>query len=292
MALGTDQITTTTGANFIPEIWSQRVKKAVEENLVMAARVLRFDADVANKGDIVHVPDVSNLTANTKSANTQVTLNATTESKTDITIDKHYEASFLVEDIVKTQSQYNLMSLYTDKAGYAIAHQMDADLIALYSGLSQVVGNGTSAMTALKIVNGVRYLDSANAPLTDRHLVISPYAKKDMLQISNFIQSQAAGYSLGNTPRSPILNGTIGELYGIEVSMSTQVTDETGTTSNSGSQNLLFHRDVYALAVQNQPRAQSEYILEYLGNLTVVDILYGVKEFRDTFGVVVQSDNA
>ena len=293
MPLGTSQITVTSGANFIPEIWSQTIKKAVEESLVMAARVLRLDADVREKGDTIHVPDLSNLTANDKSANTEVTLQVTTEGVTNVSINKHKEASFVVEDIVKVQSQYDLMRLYTQKAGYAIAEQIDSDLHALYSGLSQSVEPGSTAMTELKIVTGVQYLDLANAPNTDRHLIISPYAKKDMLQIANFVQALTAGYGMGGAPRSPILTGTIGELYGIEVAMSTQVVNLASTlTTVDGMQNLMFHREAFVLAQQTSPRVQSQYILEHLGWLTVVDVLYGVLKYRDTFGVVVHSKDS
>jgi N4-gp56 family major capsid protein len=290
MPLGTNQMTITTGANFIPEIWSQMIKRAVEENLVMAARVQRFDADVSQKGDTIHVPDLSNLTTNAKSANTQVTLQSPTENKTDILIDQHHEASFVVEDILKIQSAYELMRMYTDKAGYAVAHKVDTDLIGLYSSLSQIVGNGATALTEATLASGVALLDIANSPMTNRHLVIHPTAKKDLIQIANFVQAQTAGYSMGNNPRSPLLSGSFGELYGIEVSVSTQIVDLSSTdTAVDGLQNLLFHKEAFSLAMQATPRVQSDYILEYIGWLTVVDVLYGFKLFRDLFGVVVRS---
>lgn len=290
MPLGTNNMTTTTGANFIPEVWSQMIKRAVEENLVMASRVLRFDADVSRKGDIIHVPDLSNLTANDKSANTQITLNAPSESVTDITINKHKECSFNLEDILNAQSQYELMKMYADKAGYALAEKIDSDLIALYSGLSQIVGTGAAALTEATLASGVALLDIANAPLTDRHLVIHPTAKKDLIQIANFVQAQTAGYSMGNNPRSPILTGSFGELYGIEVAVTTQIVDLSSTnTALDGLQNLLFHKEAFALAVQKGIRTQTQYRLEYLSDLFVADVLYGVLEFRDAFGVNVIS---
>ena len=61
MALGTDQMTTTTGDKFIPEVWSAEVLRAAESALVMAPLVKRFDTLVANRGDTIHVPNLSNL---------------------------------------------------------------------------------------------------------------------------------------------------------------------------------------------------------------------------------------
>ena len=116
MALGTDQMTITTGTIFIPEVWALEVLRATEEALVAAPLVKRYDSLVQNKGDTIHIPELSNLTANDKAANTQVTLQAPAETETTISIDKHKETSFLVEDILKVQSNIDLMSEYTQKA--------------------------------------------------------------------------------------------------------------------------------------------------------------------------------
>jgi hypothetical protein len=53
-------------------------------------------------------------------------------------INRHFESSYLVEDRLKAQSQYNLMQEYSGKAGYAIGSKIDSDIAGLYSGLSQV----------------------------------------------------------------------------------------------------------------------------------------------------------
>ena len=109
-------MTTTTGDVFRPEIWSPEVLRATENALVMANLVKRFDSLVTGKGDVINIPNLSNLTASDKSASTQVTLQAPTETNTTISINKHKESSFLIEDILKVQSNYELMGEYTSKA--------------------------------------------------------------------------------------------------------------------------------------------------------------------------------
>ncbi len=66
---------------------------------------------MSQKGDTIHIPEISNLTANDKAANTAVTLQTVSESSQTISIDQHKETSFMVEDIVKAQSQYNLNNI-------------------------------------------------------------------------------------------------------------------------------------------------------------------------------------
>src|SRR6185369_5013934 len=98
-------ITVTTAANFIPEIWSKEVKLAVESNLTMAKLVVRdFEGDISAAGDTVHIQDISNLSVGNKAASTDVTFEAITEGQTNITIDKHKYAAFKLEDIVAVQS--------------------------------------------------------------------------------------------------------------------------------------------------------------------------------------------
>lgn len=74
MALGTLQMTITTGDVFLPEVWSRETQAATEATLVLANLTKRFDDELTDGGDLLRVPQISNLTANSKAANTQVTL--------------------------------------------------------------------------------------------------------------------------------------------------------------------------------------------------------------------------
>src|SRR3990172_9676250 len=109
-------ITTTTGAQFIPEIWSAETVRAAEAALVMAPLVRRADSQVKSRGDTLHLPNISNLTENDKTQGSEVTTQTITETQTNLSIDQWKEVSFEVEDIVKVQSQYDLRSEYTSKA--------------------------------------------------------------------------------------------------------------------------------------------------------------------------------
>ncbi len=56
MALGTNHQPTTTGAVFIPQVWSPEVLRATENALVMAPLVKRFDSLVTEKGNVINIP--------------------------------------------------------------------------------------------------------------------------------------------------------------------------------------------------------------------------------------------
>lgn len=300
MALGTLQQTITTGDVFIPEVWSRETQRATQANLVLANLVKRFDAEVADGGDTLHVPKVSNISANAKAANTQVTLNAPTEDEFTMSINRHYESSYLVEDRLKVQAKYQILNEYSPKAGYAIGAKIDSDLAGLYSGLSQTVGNSTTDITDANIVRAIQYLDDADAPQTDRYLVIKPAGLAHLRLIDKFSRWDSLGYSPtpaagaggigGQAVRRIGPNGFVGILYGaLEVYMTTNLTEESGTSDTV--HNLLFQKEAFALALQQKPRMQFQYKQEYLGNLATVDAIWGFAEYRDAFGVDFRSDD-
>jgi len=270
-------LTTTTSAEFIPEVWSKMVLKAVEDNLVLANLVTRLDADVKGRGDIIHIPNVSNLAANDKIAGSEVQLQAPTETSVTLTVNQHKESSFLVEDIADVQSQYNLMSLYTDKAGFAIAEAVDSSLAALASGFSQVQGTFNTAITTDVVLDSIQDLDDANVPQSDRHFVFRPDVKRDLLDLSTYTSKDFVS-------GGPVQSGMIGDLYGVSTYMSNNV-----LRAGSNTSNMMFHKEAMALAMQNGPRVQSENSIRDLGSIVVADALYGVIELRDTFGVLVRT---
>lgn len=290
-------ITVTTAANFIPELWSPDCRVAVESNLVMAKLVNRqFEGLIKQYGDTVHVGDISNLTATAKSAGTDVLFEAITEGKFDLTINKHYYTAFKVEDIVRIQSIVDLRAKYAEKAGYALAKQVDTDLLGLYSGLSQEVGSAGVNITDAVLREAIQYLDDADAPAGERSLVIKPSQMGVLLGLDHFVLASAVGYQAANSPITTgklsggsfdpsAVKGNFGQAYGVNIYVSSNVV--TSGSSPVSTHNMLFHKDAFALAMQEEIRTQAAYNIRSLATEVVADVLYGVGEFRDTFAVEI-----
>lgn len=282
MAVG--NITTTTAAVFIPEIWSPEVKRATESNLTMARLVLRnFEGEIKQQGDTVRVSHISNLTVGTKTASTDVSYETITEDQTTILINKHQYAAFKLEDIAAVQSNVNLLQEYSNQVGYALAKKIDTDLLALYVNLGQSVGADNTAITEDTLLGAIQYLDLADAPETDRSGVFSAGQKANFLNVDQFVRYDSTG--LGGQ-MNPIIRGQFGELFGVKIYFTTNVTT---TGSPAGDHNLVFHKEAFALAMQKDIRVQSQYDIDALAEKVVGDVLYGVAEYRDTFGVVVKT---
>ena len=286
MALGTNHVTTTTAANFIPEIWSDEIAAAYKKNLV-AANLIKKMSFKGKKGDTVHIPVPTRGTASAKAASTQVTLIAATEGVVDISINKHYEYSRLIEDIVEAQALSSLRSFYTDDAGYALAKQIDTDIIQLGRlanggstgaryGSAFIGGDGTtafdytantntgnaSALTDAAIRRTIQRLDDSDVPMDGRFFIIPPSSRNTLMGLARYTEQAFVGEAgSGNTIR----NGEVGNLYGMGVFVSSNADSASATSAYPASGTaiarvcLMGHKDSFALVEQVGIRSQTQY---------------------------------
>ena len=313
-----NNVTITSAANFIPEIWSDEIVASYKRNLV-AANVVKKMNFKGKKGDTVHIPSPTRGSASAKGATNAVTLIVNNESEVQISINKHYEYSRLIEDIVEAQALSSLRSFYTEDAGYALAKQVDTDLIQLgrianggsagarydtgyiggdgttafdYSANSSA-GNAT-ALTDAAIRRTIQRLDDSDVPMDGRFFIIPPSSRNTLMGLARYTEQAFVGDAgNGNTIR----NGEIGNLYGMPVFVSSNADSASATTTYPASGTaiarvcLMGHRDAMVLVEQMAIRSQTQYKQEYLGTLFTADTLYGVGELRDyaAFALVVPS---
>jgi len=296
MALGTDHVTVTTAATFIPEIWSDEIAAAYKKSLV-AANLVKKMSFKGKKGDTVHIPVPTRGSASAKSASTQVTLIAATESEVTVSIDKHYEYSRLIEDIVEAQALSSLRQFYTDDAGYALAKQVDTNIIQLgriaqagantaaytkgYIGgdgstLYVAASNNASALTDAGIRRAIQRLDDSDVPMDGRYFIIPPSSRNTLMGLARYTEQAFVG-EVGSA--NTIRNGEIGNLYGMPVFVSSNADTTSGSTAARAC--LMGHKDGLVLVEQVGVRSQTQYKQEYLGTLFTADTLYGVAELRD-----------
>jgi len=274
-----------TAANvFRPNVWSKEALMFVKSNLVLLPLIKHYDADVTSSGQTLEIPNVGAISANLKTQNTVVTLNYNTETKTTITLNKHYESSFVVEDLAKIQSAYELRSDYTQAAAYAISEKIDSDLATSMTTAFTAYGAYGTALNDNLILTVNRYLSENKAPRSDRSIVVHPKGEAELLAIDKYVRYDALGVG-GDT--NSIKNGKIGRIYGADVFMSQNLVYL--DTATDEYNHLFFHKDAWAIAVQQQPRTQAQYKQEYLGWLVTVDVLYGHAQLRSGFGFVLKS---
>ena len=293
MPLGTNNVTVTTAATFIPEIWSDEIVAAYKKNLVLANLVMKMSFK-GKKGDTIHVPAPTRGSASAKAAGSQVTLIAATESEVQVAIDKHYEYSRLIEDIVEAQALNSLRSFYTSDAGYSLAKQVDSDLINLgrstnggagtnvYATGAFIGGDGTTAyvaasnnetaLTDAAIRRTIQRMDDTDTPMDGRFFIIPPSSRNTLMGLARYTEQAFVG-GTNNTIRT----GEIGNLYGIPVFVSSNADT---TSANSARVCLMGHKESLVLVEQIGVRSQVQYKQEYLATLFTSDTLYGVQILR------------
>ena len=309
MALGSNHVTNTTGATFIPELWSDEIVAAYKSNLVLANLVNKMPMS-GKKGDTLHIPKPTRGSASAKGAESQVTLIAATESEVQVTVNKHYEYSRLIEDITDVQALASMRKFYTDDAGYALAKQVDDDLFALGKSLGNGDGsdwthsnsfyvdaaNGiaayaedtvaaTDVFTDLAFRELIKQLDDNDTPMEGRFIVIPPSVRQTIMGIDRYNSSDFVD-------GRGVMNGQIGTLYGIDVYVSSNCPVIETAAANTASAvdtkgAIIGHKDAMVLAEQMGVRSQTQYKQEYLSNLFTSDTLYGTQVLRPESALVV-----
>ena len=290
----------TSAATFIPEIWSDEVIAAYQKNLVLANLVKKISM-TGKKGDTLHIPKPVRGDAHAKAENTAVTVQNATESEVQVTIDKHFEYSRLIEDITETQALASLRQFYTGDAGYALAKQVDSSLFELGKSFGDnggdYVGTGSwyiDASTGLTAYAAdtvaaadvftdagfrdlIQKMDDADVPMDNRCLVVPPSVRNEIMGLTRYSSSDFVDGRVVN-------NGQIGNIYGIDIFVSSNCPVVEAAADNSAGgdvkQAMLFHKDAMVLAEQMGVRSQTQYKQDFLATLYTADTLYGTAVLR------------
>jgi len=264
-------VTTTTAANFIPEMWSDALLDYAERMFRLRNQVSDFSGMLAGGGDTLHIPKVTEETAAAKSADTAVTYSANTDGKIDLSVDQHHYEAKRIEDIVKVQESADLFNMYARSMGYAIAKKVENYLAV--DVVQSATGNDTALstdnqLTAALLRSGLVKLLDAGHDYTDGNswLYASPEVYSYLLGLDEFVHFDKRGDEAGQ------VSGKVGDVYGMPVHVSTDWDDDGGTGDETAS---IFKREAIYFAMQMSPRVQSSYDIDYLATSVVADVLFG-----------------
>ena len=106
MTIGVAQLNDST-----PAIVAAQALGYLKANAVFAQLVARdWDNEVVQYGGSVVIPFLGALTANDKAANTAVTLQSPADTGVTVTLNKHKEVSFIIEDIGRAVARPDVLS--------------------------------------------------------------------------------------------------------------------------------------------------------------------------------------
>ena len=251
------------------------------------------------KGDTIHIPVPVRGTASAKVENQAVTLQNNVDTEITVSIDQHFEYSRLIEDITDVQALASLRQFYTGDAGYALAKNVDDALFTTATGaFSAFYNDGGTTTTAYAadtvaaadvfsdgfLRDMIQKLDDNDVPMDNRFLVIPPVLRNAIMGIDRYVSSDFVS-------GQPVQNGKIGNLYGVDVYVSSNVPVIEAAADNLAGGDIrgaiLAHKDSMVLAEQVGVRSQTQYKQEFLGTLYTADRLYGTKALRADSGFVM-----
>jgi len=267
------------------------------------------------KGDVIHIPKPIRGAASAKVADTAVNIQANTEGELQITVNRHFEYSRFIEDIVEVQALNSLRQFYTEDAGYQLALKVDTDLMNAATGF----GNGTMDLAAptgadwensnsyffdaaatggtpLSLFDAagghsvaagdvfsdagfrqaIQLLDDADVPMDGRCIIVPPVVRNTIMGTERFSSSDFVSGQTVNT-------GLIGNLYGVDV----YVSSNCPTLQSNVRGCIMMQKDALVHAEQMTVRSQTQYKQEYLSTLYTADTLYGVQVYRPEAGLVL-----
>lgn len=276
--------TNTTLANVVGLLWTKsKMNNFYRDELAAAKFFTDLSADFQRGAKSVYVPNITEMTAHSKSNATAVTLNNPTDSKLTLTVDTWYEVSFAIEDKEAEQilKQYSYIDALMKNAAHTAAAAYEDAILALFPSFSQTVGTSAAALADSNVRRAIQYLDEAKCPRDGRAFFLTPkQVWSDLMSLDKFSSN-------AYTPTmDPVQKGHMGYLYGIPVIVSERISATDGSANS-----CLAHKDAIIHA-STLLRTQINYVPQYLSTLITADVVYGVLENRDTSGVWIKTADA
>ena len=274
---------------FVPEVWSPAVELAFKNKLVFANLANDLSPFVAGGGDKIHIPTFDTIATGDKTVESAISYGTDGAAQTEetLTVDQHSYSATLIEDVLKVQSNYDLMNIYTSEMGYALANKIDSYLESkLLASCQSAAGkiNGIVTGADLKTANNADFelilsnVLSQDPEVSNWTLVVSPAAFSTLsalVQLSYGTAAAPLGAGFGQT-------GQIATVFGMPIIMSPNVTTATTNMDNAGGETDNFtpigyciHKSAMHIAYSQGVRMQAEYDIDYLGTKMVSDMIYG-----------------
>lgn len=222
--------TTTYGA-FIPEIWSKKLNNMLEKNCVMLQCVNRnWEGDIKQQGDKVKIITPADVTVSTLTSS-NIAYSSLTPTSMELEIDQKKFFAFKIDDVAKVQTNGDIMEAHLNNAKKAIEEVQDSYLLAMHTNVTaaNTVGSESAPITLNK---STIYENFVKLSLTLKNsdavysgvrpwVVINPNIEAYLLQSPEFISAH-------NVADKTLREGSIGRIAGMDVLVSTNLTEVNG----------------------------------------------------------------
>jgi hypothetical protein len=244
---------------------------------VLAGTIRNVSEFAVDGVDEIEFPRTNNFSVVKKTSGTAVEAAALTYGTDKLLLDQHAVIQWLLEKKANKQSAINLEAANLLNATAAHAKGVDVDIhAALIAGVSasgpdHIIAFAGASFGRADIVKAMELLDLQEMPDEGRFLAVNPTEHATLLNITDFIDVSKYGST------APVMNGELGQLFGMKVLKSTVVT---------AGRPIVYQAESCVLGFQLQPTFASQPDLANLATRYSVDQLYGVKVMQSGKGIV------
>lgn len=264
--------------NFIPEIWSSRLLKHLDMNLVFKSLVnTDYEGEIKNYGDTVRVNQIGNIKVENWAKTQNVVPQDLDSTQAILTIDQARYFAFQVYDVDAAQANVNLMDAAMERAAFSLAKDIDTFIAGKYKEAGIKLDNGytvvsgeasTGEITAYDLIVEISSkFDEKNVPDSGRWLVIPPWFHAMLLKSDEYKMAVENYKTTGVIPR----------VAGIQILKSNNL--QTKTESNTLYHYLMGGTN---MAISFAMQVQTTEAMRSASNFADVVrglVLYGAKVF-------------
>jgi len=236
-------------ASFKPDIWSGRLLKKLNDELVYKnVCTTEYEGDIRGFGSVVKINEIGPITINSYSSTSTgaLTVQQLTDAQKLLKIDQSKYYAFWMDKQDAAQVVPKLEMDALGESAFAIANDIDEYIAARYGDAGLAIGGTSGTGVDVSSTNVLKYLslaqqklDETNTPKSGRWCVVPPW----------FYQKMTLAHVAMSTDNQKSLNsGYVGStMYGFDVYVSNNVYHASGTDRAA----IMFgYKGAIALAVQ------------------------------------------
>jgi hypothetical protein len=246
----------TTNAVFIPTIIAQKCIQRLPAYFSLARNVSK-DSDwaTATMGQVISVPKTGTVSANDKTQGSNFTKQNPTATNVTVTLNKHKEVTFTIDDVTKVLENQNTQMRYANDGAIALAEAVETDLAALHSSVQNTVTWDRTSETTIdtSLLKVRKFFTNQKVPkLEQRYFWTDSTVFNDLLGVQKYTNASWRGDG-GNT----VASGKLLNVYGFETEES-QLVPVTG--SPVAYHNLAYTAGGFILATRPLPRPEASAV--------------------------------
>lgn len=266
----------------VQELWRGQILQKAYARARAGSRVLNVTGDVSGPGDILHIPIMPTLTVNDEGSDGGLTVQTLTPTEAQLTVNKKKEVTVEFVNNARRQALDSAENSLPGQSGEAIGAQIETDILALQSDITQTAGDGTGRIGKDELLSAMSTFIAADLPIIEMPgeftFALSDKEYQGLKREGIYSDADKAGFP-GN------FQARVGDIYGVTTYFTSKV-----ASSGGERKNLAFHREAFGWGIQRNMELRKADGLANLKNTTVyyTGALYGVKTVRTAYAVVLR----